>query len=204
MIKRFFVIGLLAVLSACASSSPPVKFYTLDHSADTAAGSPGTGLTKHQMPTGTSIGVGPIDLPGLLDRPQIVTRQAGLGVNIDEFHRWADGLEADLLRAAVRQLRQQLPGASISQYPWPGYRKLNYQVRVVVLELDGTLGGETVLSGNWSIADGAGQQEFKSVAFSFKDRAAGPAYEDLVASYRRLAASLTNQIAIALADQSGA
>jgi uncharacterized lipoprotein YmbA len=199
MTKRYIWLLFVFAVAACAGSTTPTNFYTLDYASDSSA----RGLTKLEIAAGTSIGVGPIDLPGLLDRPQIVTRGAGHNVEIAEYERWADGLEADLLRAMVRQLRQQLPTASLSQYPWPQFRKLDYQVRVVVLELEGVLGGDTVFSGNWSIANGEGEAELQSTAFSFRDKADGPTHQDLVVSYRRLATSLTNQIAIALEQQAG-
>ena len=57
---------LICMLSGCAS--PPVHFYTL--SAEAAAGAAGPATVGVEL----RIAVGPISLPEVVDRPQIVVR----------------------------------------------------------------------------------------------------------------------------------
>jgi len=79
--KTFYLYTFLlfiTFLSAC-SSTQPTDFYHFNESVDSAL----TGVEK-----GYVIGVGPIQLPEYLNRPQIVTRQSDYHMNISEFNRW--------------------------------------------------------------------------------------------------------------------
>jgi uncharacterized lipoprotein YmbA len=72
MIRQRFIIfavsvgGLTAMLSGCFGTSPPTRFYTLS-TPEKRSGSITPNLD-------TVVTVGPIQIPGYLDRGQIVTR----------------------------------------------------------------------------------------------------------------------------------
>ena len=78
------VFSLMVFLLAACSTTPDVKYYTLNPLSD----------MQPDIPQGVSgdtlvIGVGPVEFPRFLDRPQIVTRRSQNRVEVSEFHRWA-------------------------------------------------------------------------------------------------------------------
>lgn len=196
--QRLLILGVsVAALAGCTGSSPPTRFYVLDPVAI------GANYPNLPLASNLAIGVGPIKLPDLLDRPHIVARGVGQGVDLGEFDHWAGSLRANMARFMARQLMQQLGTERVSISPWPRHRRLDYQVAVDVLRFDGELGGSAELSGTWTLVDGNGRAELASAAFSLSDRTGGPDYAHLVASLGRLTAELTSRIAMAIHKQAG-
>lgn len=155
------------VLSACtvAGGSPTTRFYSLE-----PAGSEGT------MTVGVNslaIGLGPVTLPDLLDRPQIITHNGAHEVELAEFHRWAGDLKGDITRHLALRLREELGTDNISLYPWPRQRKLDYEVRVDILRFSGALGSTVRLIGHWSLLDASGKEERLFKGFDLRGRQRG-------------------------------
>jgi len=67
----------LLIAAGCASS-PPSRFYTLTGAAPTA-----------KAQSDLAVAVGPVTIPAIVDRPQIVVTINDNEVWLDEFNRWA-------------------------------------------------------------------------------------------------------------------
>ena len=95
MILKTPALGLLAVLclSACGST-PPALHYTLDEGA---ASTPPQG-------TSPAIVIVHSSLPDEVDRPQLIVRQRGQPITIDEARRWAEPLRRGIPRALADEL----------------------------------------------------------------------------------------------------
>ena len=90
------VVALLAagVLAGCVSlkRTPEARFFALRPVAERPA-SPAPSDRG-----GDIVGVLPVSLPGLLERPQLVAWSGPGEVRIDEFLRWAEPLDASVQR----------------------------------------------------------------------------------------------------------
>ena len=95
-----------AALAAC-SSSPPVRHYSLGplaHSAgDVTAASPDSSAGA-----GPSLIVGPVSLPDVIDRPQIVRIVDGVRVEVADTHRWSGSLRNEIARRLATGSRADL------------------------------------------------------------------------------------------------
>ena len=89
---------LVALLNACASA--PENLYTLE-AASAATIRP---LSLEQP----SVLVGPVTLPELVDRPQLVVRNGEYGIVLNEQQRWATPLKEALPRVIANELGQRL------------------------------------------------------------------------------------------------
>ncbi len=190
-LPKIVSIAALAVLSGCVSfgfSSPETRFYVLE--AD-----PGEPLPRDpaaRVPF--AVGLGPVNLPDILNRPQIVTRGEDHRLVLGEFDQWGGSLDTNMARLIARRMLTGFEPAQIYLHPWPAYRKPDYQVRIDVLRMEGSLGGATVLEGTWSLVRHPERREVAFERFRFADQAAGPGYAELVASYSRLVDRLGGQI----------
>ena len=72
-----------ALLTACAT--PQTNFYTLESQSQRPVVM-STAIAKKRL-----IGIGPLSLPALLDRRQIVTRAENNSLQMAEFDQWAAG-----------------------------------------------------------------------------------------------------------------
>jgi uncharacterized lipoprotein YmbA len=153
LITAAVTFGTLAVsLAACSTFSPrpdPSRFYTL-----TAIAQPGDTATKDSgNPAGVSLGIGPIRLPGYLDRQEIVTRVSQNRIDVSEYDRWAEPLETNFTRVLAQNLSVLLNTDQLLFYPWELNRRPNYQVTIEVLRFEPSTRGEVQLSARWEILD---------------------------------------------------
>jgi len=91
---------LVVFLLAACSTTPAVKYYTLNSLNEMQQDAP-----EPVSGSNLAIGVGPVGFPKLLDRPQIVTRQSQNRVRVSEFHNWASPLQGDFSRVLARRTR---------------------------------------------------------------------------------------------------
>src|SRR5262245_12059468 len=85
--------GALILLTSGCASSPPPRY------DDVGAINTG-GATASSM----SIAVGPVAVPAMVDRPQIVVVTGPNEVRLDEFNRWAAPLQNNISRVVAENL----------------------------------------------------------------------------------------------------
>jgi uncharacterized lipoprotein YmbA len=132
---------LCAVLAGACSSTPPPRYFTLDAAATTAA-----------APTKLSVAVGPVSVPALVDRPQMVLDAGANQVTVDEFNRWASPLADEITRATVGNLTQLLGGAQVWAAGAGG--SADVHVRIDVQDFRSTPGKAVQLDARWSVRHG--------------------------------------------------
>jgi len=164
-IVRSRMIGNLALclsLAGCGAFSPrpdPSRFFTLTAFSQAEA----VVAKDERNPGGVSLGIGPIKLPGYLDRQEIVTRTGQNRFDVSEYDRWAEPLDENFTRVLTQNLSALLRPERISSYPWPVDKKPNYQVEIEVLRFEANAKQEIQLSARWAVIDGGTkkQLEFK-------------------------------------------
>jgi len=186
---RLWPVILLAVaVSGCTSISPATRFYQL-HQPDTA-------LHVDSGQNALRIGLGPIELPEMLRRPQMVTRKGNAEMEIADFHRWAGQLEDMMTRALALQLGQQAAGKPvvIVPHPWSTQSDIDYQLRINVLRFDGPLGGEFALQGMWTLIDSRQRRELITHAFDVREQAGDASHAAMAHAMGRLLTRLSREV----------
>lgn len=97
------------------------------------------------------IGVGPIEIPRLLNRPQIVTRKNDIEINMSERHQWGGSYKEELTQVLSDNLAALLKTEQIEQYPWKFSFKPDYQVRINFERFDGQPGNNIILKARWRL-----------------------------------------------------
>ena len=136
------------LLAACGGKTPPVKYYTLNTLPVMPQENSGAVLGED-----IAVGVGPVDFPKFLDRPQIVTRKGQNRVEVSDFHRWAGSFPEDFSRVLAKNIATLLPTNRVEIYPWEDTFSPIYQVKLEVEQFDGNLGDRVLLKVTWWIAD---------------------------------------------------
>jgi uncharacterized lipoprotein YmbA len=135
------------LLTGC-SGSPAVKYYTLNTLPDMQQDNTGAASGDD-----IAIGLGPVEFPKFLDRPQIVTRKGQNQVEVSEFHRWAGSFPEDFSRVLAKDIATLLPSNRVEVYPWEDTFSPTYQVKLKVEQFDGQLGNRVLLNVTWSVVD---------------------------------------------------
>ncbi len=184
----------LIVASGCART-PNAKFYTLNSLEDTAAEA-----TESPAEGGGVIGLGPVELPGYLDRPQIVTRVSPNEVRLSEFHRWAAPLDGSVLRILAENLSVLLGTDRIARYPWDGNTPIACRVEIEVSRFDGSPGNRVVLQGQWTLYSPDRKKVLASGTSTLDEPVDGHSYDALVSAQSRVLAALSRELAHAVAS----
>ena len=180
--------AMLVMNSGCARS-PVVTFYTISALAPEAAAA-----SAH--PAG--IAVGPVTVPELVDRPQMVTRISANKVNILESHRWAEPLKSEIPRLLAENLARLLRPARVSTYDQSASRTAEYRLVVDILRFESVPGKGVTIEALWSVRHGADGTVEKGHSL-VKEPADGAGYEALVAAHGRALAAISKDMAQGLA-----
>src|SRR6476660_6643335 len=79
-----------------------------------------TATTPDGVPSGSMdavLGLGPVAIPGYLDRPQIVTRVGPNELRLDEVARWGEPLRDGIARALQQDLLAASGARRVALYP---------------------------------------------------------------------------------------
>ncbi|HTU01357.1 MAG TPA: PqiC family protein [Candidatus Sulfotelmatobacter sp.] len=143
------------------------------------------------------VGVGPVTLPGLLDRPEIVTRRNESEVERAEFDQWAEPLQDSIPHVLIEDLSTLLEGDRIEVRSWTDTGHCQYQAAVELTRFDGTLGKAVVLDARWRLL-GEGGRELVVKRSVLREATHGSSYRDLVTTMSGALGALSQEIASAL------
>jgi len=185
------ILMLVLVQTGCSigGASRPAEFYVLN----TEPGTPVSGRTAPADPL--SVGLGPINMPDIFDRPQIVTRPQSNRLELAEFDRWGGDLNRDLSRVLAQNLMSRLNTDSILPHPWSSRDNPDFQVAVQFFRFDGDVGSVAKLEGVWRLLDGTKGCVLAIRRFSFDESPAGSGYPEFVSAMSGAVAALSQQIA---------
>jgi uncharacterized lipoprotein YmbA len=177
---------LALLLMAGCSTSPKANFYTLGDSPQplkTAATAP------------YHVAIGPVSVPEMLDRPQIVTRIGPNQVTFNESERWAEPLKNAIPRLLAEQLTQRLE-ARISVYPQAASDK-DMSLNLTLLHFESQPGEAATVELQWTLRrtrDGV-QREGQALV---REAVTSSSYEAMVAAHTRALKRISVEIAEAI------
>lgn len=174
--------GLLVLLMLSACAAPPrERFFMLDAPEPpmAAAGSP-------------AVGVGPVSIPEMVDRPQLVVRVGPNQVSIAEQARWAEPLKSAIARVVAANLASTL-GARIAS---PRDPSPDYRVVIDVQRFESIPGESVLVDAAWTVVPKTGERRAgRSVV---REKASGRDYEALAAAHSAALAAISREIAAAI------
>ena len=182
------------LLSGCISLpnspiSPTPRFYMLSAINETQVSK------KINIPADVLIGVGPVKIPGYLDRPQMVTKDKEGVLKFDEFDRWGESLDRGLARLVREDLTGKLPGTKLVLYPWGSEVAVNYQVTLEVVKLDSEIDRDMSFVVQWTVIDVQNSKTVIIKSSVFHQPIIPQNYSGLAKTLSASCASLSHQIA---------
>jgi uncharacterized lipoprotein YmbA len=184
---------LFSLIAAGGCASTPARFYTLNSLITTET------PVKNVSDKGSFITViGPVTLPGYLDRPQVVVRSGQNELKLSEYDRWAGPLESDISRVLVENLSALLVNDHATVLRWePSVQALvpvKYRVSVALTRFEGAPGGSVLLKAQWSIFS-QDRRLLLTKESGITEQVNGNSYDSLVAAMSKALESLSRDIA---------
>ncbi len=187
-----FLMLAAAALAGCARTQPS-RFYVLTAVAEAENPVPGD-FTKN----GKTIGVGPVEIPSYLDRPQIVTRTGPHEIELAEFDKWAGTLKENTTTVLAENLSTLLTTDQVYVFPWRTGISIRYQVTVQVLRFDAVPGEGVALDAHWVILGDDGRRMLLMRGSRIRQPVLGTGYNEIVAAESLALGKLSRDIAAAL------
>ena len=171
----------VAVAVGCGSS-PASRFYTLSAGAAPA-------VTSSNL----SVAVGPVSVPAVVDRPEIVVSTGPNQVRLEEFNRWAGPLQNGIARVVAENLVAMLgtPRVTLSSQ---SSAEADYRAIIEVQGFDSAPGEAATLDAVWTVRrtrDGKSETGRTTV----RETTQGSGYDTLAAAHSRALARLSRDIA---------
>ncbi len=187
------VAGLL-LLTACASTPPPIQRYTLPQLAPTPT-----------LPAATRdpvrVQLAPLSMADYLDSRGLLYQSSDITINEASGHVWAENIRDQLGRAMRQELSVALPALWVSDalQMLPADPK-DYVLGIQVERFQGRHDGVAVISGSWSLRNAAGQL-LETRPYLVEKTLAANGYPALVHSLDDAWRTLALSIATALAER---
>lgn len=178
---------LLGGLAGCAAQ-PPTQYYDL-----TPVVSPG----QPQLQPSVTLGIGPVTMPDVLDRPGVVTRLQGTNVNVASFHIWAGELQPAFTRVLAASVASATHLDQVWSSPWDNRFRPQYQVRVFVDRFSGELNGPVTLNLSWTLLADYGQEVIVTRRYQAQRQSTGT-YSGYVDALNQLVADFATELSIQL------
>lgn len=183
--RRLTAFALVCTLAAFGEgcSSPPAKFYTLRAVA-----------VPTSTPSNISVLVGPVSVPSVIDRPQIVVTTGANQVTVDEFSRWASPVQDNLARVVADNLVAALGTPRVMLYQSPLGAEVDYRVQIEVRNFESTPGKYASLDALWSVRrlkDGKTETGHTIL----RESVDGEGFDGLAAAHSRGIAKMSQEIA---------
>lgn len=138
-------------LPACTSllpEAPPVRFYVLSASEE-----------RTDSRTPLAVGVGPVQLPGYTDRPQIAVRTGPNAIRFDETNRWATPLQQAVTNVLMIDVGRRLGTDRITEFPFALGLPRDYDVSVDFFHFEPTADAVVLVEALWRIKQAGSGEE---------------------------------------------
>jgi uncharacterized lipoprotein YmbA len=184
---------LLLALAGCGSS-PKERFYTL--------GTGGVPERGQGAVAAYSVAVGPVTVPAIVDRPQIVLRTGANRVMLAEQSRWAEPLAESIPRVIAGNLAQLLHDAQVSAYPQAMSTSADVRVQLDVQRFESAQGDAATIDVLWAVrTEGATRKVGRSLV---REPVQGSDNDALVAAHERALLAVSRDIAAAIREAASA
>ena len=144
---------------------------------------------------GPSVGIGPVTLPGYVDRAELVFQSDDYQFQIPAKVRWAGTLSENFTRTLAADVASRLGSGNVLTYPFPASARPRVQVSVTVQQFHAISGGEAILEASWQTEDPATRRVRRRQNVRFTERIVGDGYDPVVAAESRLVARLADSVA---------
>jgi uncharacterized lipoprotein YmbA len=144
------------------------------------------------------IGIGPLSLPALLDRRQIVTRAENNSVKMAEFDQWAAPLKDNVLAVLSKNVATLQPDAIVRSYPWSVYGDVDYRVIIDISRFDTQLGKTANLEASWAIMEEKNHTIVSNGQANIKQPLNDASYASAAQALSKLLSEFSQKLSLAL------
>lgn len=148
--KKYFISTLFFFLCSCSHMSLPTNVYVIDIPDSYTE----KFENKLQIGSGPVFAIMHINIPSYLNRPQIVLREKGSKIYIDERHRWGENLDKAISRVLSDALTNNLSSINGVAVPLKLGIHPDYTIQLDISRFEGNLNDYLELDAFWTLQKG--------------------------------------------------
>ncbi len=196
----FHVICPFAIVSwllfgGCFGRTPPVRYYSLlPLSVSTA---------EVGLPQEIGIVVGPVSIPEILSRPQIVTLHSRNGVQVSQYERWTGQLQNEIAAILAENISALSGSDRIIPYSRENVFQPDYRLAISINHLDIKMSEEIRLDATWSIKEAKTGRALLVRKSFFQEPLTSDSYDEMVQAQSRILATFSRELARELSKRIG-
>lgn len=142
-----------------------------------------------------SIGIGDVELPDYLRKPQIATYSKNNEITFDEYNRWAEPLDENIARILIENLSAMIPTDNIYLFMWPKEDPNIFQISISI-DRFGLLSDSTVvLNTRWSISGSNKKSLLLTEKSEYQEKVVSLDYGHISSIMSNLIAKLSEDVA---------
>ncbi|MBU3627072.1 membrane integrity-associated transporter subunit PqiC [Polynucleobacter sp. JS-Safj-400b-B2] len=143
---RMLSTSILLSLMLVGCSSPTISYYKL--SSEPIPVMAGADNKMQLM-------VGPVSVPGGMDRPQLVVQSGGNESQVFEYRRWSGSLKSEIARVIGASLARDLGAPNVWNFAESTQTNFDYQIFIDVQNLESNPGDSVLVDVLWTIKPGS-------------------------------------------------
>ena len=184
VLRLLALLAVAVVLAGCGGAKQ--KYYRLSSDGPAPTGT-----------AGLSVGVGPVTLPGYLDRAELVFQSTANEFQVPLDAHWTGSLKDNISAVLAANLGARLHSGNVVGFPWNNALRLRYTVAVDVTRFNAISGQGAVLEVSWRVLNADGGLISRHNA-SYEEKVQGDGYDAVVTAESRLLSRLSDDMAASL------
>ncbi|MBI4847236.1 MAG: membrane integrity-associated transporter subunit PqiC [Nitrospirae bacterium] len=185
----FCLIISITVLTGCAVTKES-RFYTLNSISSQAVVQQSVETHERGL-----IALGPVEIPDVLDRPQIVFYSGSNQLVYSEFDRWAGSLKDDISQVLIKEISERLSSGGVAVVSWRQSVPTTYRIDLQITKFGKTSENEVVLSARWTLSEGKDKKVVYVHESKINEPVDGQGHAAVVTAMSRSLQSLSREIA---------
>ncbi len=144
---------------------------------------------------GMFVGIGPVTLPGYIDRTELVFQSGPNEFQVPTTAIWTGTLHDNMVQTLREDVARRLHSGNVLSFPYPAGTPVRYQVEINVAQFHAVSGTNAILNVSWRIIEPSGGRTVSRHNGTYQEPIAGDGYDPVVAAESRLLAQLADDIA---------
>jgi uncharacterized lipoprotein YmbA len=178
------------VLGGCGGNTAASRFYTLD-----PVKRPGPQAIPAPAAETVAVSIAQLEIPDYLDRPEIVTRGPGNGLQVADYDRWGGDLRSDIGRVLAETISNRLSANRVIVGTAKRILPSDYRISVSVTRFDAVPGERVWLRAQWAVMGKDGRTVLLRRESDLSEPMQGSDFRAIVAAMSRAVDRLGMEIA---------
>ena len=141
------------------------------------------------------IGLGPVQFPEYLKRPQIISYIGTNQLNLADYEHWAEPLDGNFSRVMAENLTELIPTDQVYIYPFIGNISLDYRIIIEVRQFETNVQSAVRLVAQWQILQEEDKESLIIKRSEYMQNVDAENYKSIVAGMDKVTADLSREIA---------